>query len=247
MDTHLVKSFDEELERLNSMVLAMGDLACQQMQAIVKAVELRDAGLATLIIEREPDADRMEHRINNAVLRLLALRQPVAIDLRQVLAALRIANELERILAALRIANELARICDHAENMARRLLTLAESQTTPFHSFIDIARFATTMLKDTIDAYAKRDADLALVVWNRDKDLDEMYSSFFRELLTYMMEDPRRVSASVQTLIMARDIERIGDRNTNIVEMVRFLIGGRPVEEERPKADRTKTMLVGNA
>jgi phosphate transport system protein len=103
------------------------------------------------------------------------------------------------------------------------------------------------MLKDTMDAYAKRDVDLAVAVWNRDKELDEIYSSLFRELLTYMMEDPRHVSASVQTLFMARDIERIGDRTTNIVEMVRFLIGGRPVEEERPKADLTKTMLVGDA
>lgn len=233
LETHLVKSFDEELERLNSMVLAMGDLACQQVQAVVKAIELLDPGLATLIIEREPDADRMEHGINNAVLRLLALRQPVAVDLRQVLSALRIANELERI-------------CDHAEDIARRLLTLAESKTTPFHSFIDMARFAAAMLKDTIDAYAKRDSDLAIAVWNRDKELDEKYSSFFRESLTYMMEDPRRVSATVQTLFMARDIERIGDRTTNIVEMVRFLIAGRPVEEERPKADLTKTMLVGD-
>lgn len=229
MTDHLVKSFDKELGRLKGMVAEMGALAVEQLAAIVAATERFDAAIAARVIEREPRADHLEHEIEGLTIRILALRQPMAADLRQALAALRIAGELERI-------------CDHAENIAERLISLSGGQGEPARGLTDLGRFARAMVEDIMRAYATADAALADEVWKRDRDLDEMYSGLFRELLTYMMEDPRRISATIQTLFMARDIERIGDRATNIAEMVRYLVSGRREEEERPKADTTKSL-----
>lgn len=229
MTDHVVKSFDKELASLKGMVAEMGALAVDQLAGIVAATERFDADIAARVIEREPRADHFEHEIEGLTIRILALRQPMAADLRQALAALRIANELERI-------------CDHAENIAERLISVSGTQAEPARSLTGLARFARAMVEDIMRAYATADAALADAVWNRDRELDEMYSSLFRELLTYMMEDPRRVSATIQTLFMARDIERIGDRATNIAERVRFLISGARDEVERPKADTTKSI-----
>jgi len=227
---HLVKSYDEELRSLKGLAVSMGELTNGQLEAVVSAVQQTDALAAQRVIEREPEADRLEHRIDNAVIQVLARRQPVAIDLRHVLSALRIANELERI-------------CDHAEDIARRLMAMRDG-TAPPHSLIELARFAIDMVKDSMRAFVEKDAELAQAVWNRGRELDEMYNGLFRELLTYMMEDPRRISATTQALFIARDIERIGDRATNIAEIVRYLVSGVWVEEERPKADATKSMTV---
>jgi len=239
MVEHLVRSYEDALRRLKALVTMMSELTKEQLDAAVNAAQHADASAAERVIEREPEADRLEHQIHNAVIQVLALRQPVAVDLRQVLSALQIAGELERI-------------CDHAENMARRLLTvygkvaapLRSPINTQLRSLLDLGHFAVGMVKDSIRAYIEEDADLAQAVWNRDKELDEMYSSLFRELLTYMMEDPQCISAVVQALFVARDIERVGDRATNIAEAVRYLIFGVPVEEERPKANTTKSMTV---
>jgi phosphate transport system protein len=231
MTDHLVKAYEEELQRLRSMVIEMGRLTGEQLVDIFDAAEQSDAGKAERVIEREPDADRLEHLIDNLVVRLLALRQPVAVDLRDILSALRIANELERI-------------CDHAEDIAMRLVALGVSALEPIRSLVNLGRFATTMVASAMRAYAEADAGQARAVWDRDRELDEMYSGLFRELLTYMIEDPRRITASSHMLFMARDIERIGDRATNIAEMVLYRVSGRPVEEERVKADATKTMTA---
>jgi phosphate transport system protein len=185
--------------------------------------------MAKRVIEGEPQADRMEHEIDRLTIRLLALRQPVGIDLRQALSAQRIANELERI-------------CDYAEDLAERCIGLRTVGGEPMAPLIDLGRFAVTLVEDAMIAYAKGDTRQAQEVWARDKDLDEMYSSCFGKLLAFMTADSQRTSTGTQMLMMARALERAGDRATNIAEVVRYLVEGTIVEEERPKANATKTL-----
>ncbi len=231
MTDHLIKAYEEELQQLKGAVATMGQLTAEQIEAALGAAQRSDPDLAARVVEREPEADRLAHQIDALVVRLLALRQPVAVDLRAILSALRIANELERI-------------CDHAENMAKRLIALEARKIELMRSLVNLGQFAATMVKDAMDAYAAADGRKAQEVWDRDRELDEMYTALFRELITYMMEDPRRISAATHMLFMARDIERIGDRATNIAEMVLYLVRGTPIEEERPKADATKSIVL---
>lgn len=231
MPEHTVKSYEEELVRLNQMITGMGKLTGEQLDVAIGAAEGSDAELAARVIEREPEADRMAHDVENLVIRVLALRQPMAIDLRQVLSALKIAGELERI-------------CDHAKDLAQRLIALCGAHVEPLSSLVELARFAIAMVNGSMAALARMDAAEARAVWHRDSELDARYTALFREILTYMLEDPRQISAATQMLFMARTIERIGDRATNIAEIVLYLVGGTPLEEERPKADATKSMML---
>ena len=231
MDDHLMKSYEQELTRLSSLVAALGELTGEQLDAAIASAERQDPDLAARVLRREPDADRMTQEIDHLVIRVLALRQPVAVDLRAVLAALRIGNELERI-------------CDHAEDFAQRAIALHAAQIEPAHSLVSLARYGAAMVRDTMHAYRQLDASEAQEVWNRDTELDQKYTALFRELLTYMLEDPRRISANTQMLFMARAVERIGDRATNIAEIVHYLVVGVPVEEERQKANATKSMML---
>jgi phosphate transport system protein len=231
MSDHTVRSFDEDLRHLREEVIALGELACRQLDDALEAVAGSNSGVAARVIEREPEADRREHDIEDHVVCVLALRQPVAADLRAVLAALRIANELERL-------------CDYAEDLAERVIALRSGGTVPTRLLGGVGRFAANMVKDALRAYTNASADAARDVWNRDKSLDEMYTSLFRELLTYMIEDPRQISATTQMLFMARAIERVGDRATNIAEMVRYLVGGSVPDEQREKADATKSIIL---
>jgi phosphate transport system protein len=229
MTDHIVKAFDQELRRLKEMVETMGRLACEQLKSAVDAIETSDCDMAKRVIEREPQADRMEHEIDRLTIRLLALRQPVAIDLRQALSAQRIANELERI-------------CDYAEDLAERCIGLRAVGDEPMAALISLGRFAVALVEDAMAAYANGDSRRAQEVWARDKDLDEMYSSCFGKLLAFMTGDSQRTSTGTQMLMMARALERAGDRATNIAEAVRYLVEGTIVEEERPKANATKTL-----
>ena len=231
MTEHLVKGYERELAQLYSLVAALGELAGQQLDAAIASAERYDPEAAARVLRHEPDADRLAHDIDNLAVRVLALRQPVAADLHAVLAALRIGNELERI-------------CDHAEDLAQRAIALNTARIEPAHSLIALARYGATMVKDAMHAYRQLDAGEAQEVWNRDTELDERYTALFRELLTYMLEDPRRISANTQMLFMARTVERIGDRATNIAEIVRYLVGGTPVEEKRRKADATRSVML---
>ncbi|MFN3744896.1 MAG: phosphate signaling complex protein PhoU [Hyphomicrobiaceae bacterium] len=227
MSNHIVRSLDEQLHQLRQLVEKMGTLAGEQLKAALDAIEKGDRALSRRVIEREPDADRMQHEIDRLSIRVLALRQPVAVDLREVLSAQRIASELERI-------------CDYAEDLAERYLVLRTNGEEPVRSLIALGRFAVAMVEDVMAAYASRDDLRAQEVWARDKELDEMYSTCFGKLLAYIMENSEHTSTGTQMLLMARAIERAGDRATNIAEMVRYLVGGTLVEEERPKADTTK-------
>ncbi|HVO02104.1 MAG TPA: phosphate signaling complex protein PhoU [Candidatus Cybelea sp.] len=232
MTEHMIRSFDEELRRLKYLVEEMGKFTQGQLVAIVEAMEHADATLAERVIQREPEADHQEHAIDDLVVRLLALKHPVAIDLRETLACLRIANELERI-------------CDHAENAAERLIgSLREDQHVKVRALAPLADFASLMVNDAMEAFSATDGAKAQDVWNRDQRLDEMYSNLFRNLLTSMIEDPRHITATVQVLFIARDIERIGDRATNIAEMARYFADATPVPEQRPKADTTASIAT---
>ena len=224
---HIIKSYDQELQRLDNTIAEMGGMAESQLAAAIDAVVKRDSDLASEVIENDAKVDELEHEVEGLVVRLLALRQPMARDLRQIVAALKTATDLERI-------------CDYAANVAKRSIVL--NQTAPVKPVYALPRMGTLcqgMVKDMLDAYVERDADKALAVWLRDEELDEMYTSLFRELLTYMIEDARNITPCTHLLFMAKNLERIGDHTTNIAETLYFLVHGKPLQQIRPKRDRT--------
>ncbi len=229
---HIIKSYDEELERLNNMIVEMGGLAESQLATAIEVVIERDSDRAIRVVEGDARVDQLERDIDNLAIRLLALRQPMARDLREIVAALKIASDLERI-------------CDYAANVAKRSIALAQAAPIqPVHALPRMTRLALLLIKDVIDAYVARDADKAFAVWVRDEELDEMYASFFRVLLTYMMEDPRNIGPCTHLLFIAKNIERIGDHATNIAENVYYLVHGIPLEQARPKGDRSSLEVV---
>jgi phosphate transport system protein len=232
---HIIKSYDEELRRLNNTIMQMGGLAEGQLAAAIEAVMKRDSALAAHVVEGDAQVDRLEQDVDGLVVRLLALRQPMARDLREILAALRIASDLERI-------------CDYAANVAKRSIVLNQSPPVrPVYTLPRMVKLAQALTKDVLDSYVARDADKALIVWARDEELDEMYSSLFRELLTYMMEDPRNITACTHLLFMAKNVERIGDHATNIAETVYFLVNGTPLTQARPKRDSSNQAVAPSA
>ncbi len=229
---HIVKSYDEELKRLTNLLARMGGLVESQIATAIQAVVQRDAELAATVVSTDVKVDDLEREIDDQVLRVMALRQPVASDLRLVLGALRIGADLERA-------------ADYAKNVAKRASVLAQvPPLRPVHSIPRMGAMVREMLKDVLDAFAEKDLVKAVSVWNRDEELDEMYSSLFRELLTYMMEDPRNISGSTHLLFIAKNIERIGDHTTNIAETIHFLVKGVPLREARPKGDASSFAVV---
>ena len=232
MADHIIKSYDEELQRLNKIIVEMGGLAETQIADATQAVVERDSDLAAMVVEGDAKVDQLERELDNLGIRLLALRQPMARDLREIFVALKIASDLERI-------------CDYAANIAKRSIALAQTPPIqPAHSLPRMTRLALALIKDVIDAYVERDAAKAYAAWMRDEELDEMYASLFRVFLTYMMEDSRNISACTHLLFMAKNIERIGDHATNIAENVYYLVHGTPLLEARPKGDKSSLELV---
>jgi len=229
---HIIKSYDEELRRLNNTITEMGGLAETQLATAISAVVERDSDLAASVVETDTKVDLLQRDLDNLAVRLLALRQPMARDLREIFAAVKIASDLERI-------------CDYAANIAKRSMVLAQSPpATPVYALPRMARVAELLVKDVIDAYVERDADKAYEVWMRDEELDEMYASLFRELLTYMMEDARNITASSHLLFIAKNIERIGDHATNIAEDLYFLVHGAALTQKRPKGDTSLEVVA---
>jgi phosphate transport system protein len=209
---HIVKSFDEELQRLRQTVAQMGGLVEAQLQAAVDALVKRDAEAAAKVVRDDARIDDLEQQLGNLVIRLLALRQPMAVDLRQIVSALKISSDLERI-------------GDYA-------------------AIPRMARLVQQIIKDVLDSYVEQDAAKAIAAWQRDEEVDEMYTSLFRELLTYMMEDQRNIGPSIHLLFIAKNIERMGDHATNVAEDVHFLVHGRPLDQARPKGDQTSFTVV---
>lgn len=231
--SHIVKSFDSDLEHLNSEITSMGELVILQLENALKSVVACDAILANQVIDKDPDIDEIEHSIDTFAIRTIALRQPVARDLRAVISALKVSSHLERI-------------ADYATNIAKRTLSLSEAKypATIGSAVPRLMRLAQDMIKDILQAYINLDDEKAKEVWERDAELDEMYMSFLRELLTYMMEDPRNINACTQFLFIAKNIERIGDHATNIAELVHYLISGHAFEEPRPKGEGEQKVMV---
>ncbi len=229
---HIVKSYDDELKLLNNTIIEMGGLTEAQIESAIQAFVDRDSDAAYRIIDEDDRIDELNYEIDNQAMRLLALRQPMALDLRNVVAALKISSDLERI-------------ADYATNMARRTVPLAETESVrPVHVIPRMGRLVMKMMKNVIDAYIEQDAEKAMAVWHADEEVDEMYVSLFRELLTYMMEDTRRITPCTHVLFIAKNIERMGDHVTNICETIYFLVHGERLAESRPRKTRSDRLLT---
>ncbi|NBW06818.1 MAG: phosphate transport system regulatory protein PhoU [Caulobacteraceae bacterium] len=224
MNTHTVKAYGDELNQLTAEVARMGGLAEAQVADAVDSVARRDIALARAVVERDVRLDAMHRDIEKKAIRLIALRQPVASDLRKTLAAMKLSVDLERT-------------GDLAKNIAKRALAVAETEPMqPLTRSIErMGRLVSMRLRDVLDAYTSGELDGALAVWASDDEVDEHYNALFRELLTYMMGDPRTINACTHLLFMAKNLERIGDHATNIAETVHYEITGDEMIGERPR------------
>ncbi|MDE2181516.1 MAG: phosphate signaling complex protein PhoU [Alphaproteobacteria bacterium] len=232
MTDHTVRAFTDQLEALSSAVAQMGGLAEAQLADAIDAIARRDTGRAEAVVAGDKRVDELQLKVEEQALKVLALRQPMAVDLRETLAAIKCASELERI-------------GDLAKNIAKRAIVL--NREPPIRLTQSLARMggqSLAQLKLVLDAYSDRDAGSAEMVWRQDGDIDEMYNSLFRELLTYMMEDPRTIGLCTHLLFIAKNIERAGDHATNIAEVVYHMVTGGMLSSERPKADTTSQTSV---
>ncbi|MFN7620750.1 MAG: phosphate signaling complex protein PhoU [Brevundimonas sp.] len=224
MPQHTVKAYGDELNQLTAEVARMGGLAEAQVADAVDSVARRDVALARAVVDRDARLDAMHRDIERKAIRLIALRQPVASDLRRTLASMKLAMDLERT-------------GDLAKNIAKRGLILAEGEPMqPLTRSIErMGKLVSMRLRDVLDAYAAAEIDRAIAVWNTDDEVDEHYNALFRELLTYMMGDPRTITAGTHLLFMAKNLERIGDHATNIAETIYYEITGQEFMGERPR------------
>ena len=225
---HIHSAYDRELEGVQAMVLRMGGIVEAAIRSAATSLEARDEELAETVRRGDGAVDRLEELINEEVSRIIARRAPNTRDLRMVLSVLRIATNLERA-------------GDYAKNMAKRTSVLVQMAPvgTSASSLRRMAMQVEAMMRDALDAYVQRDADLAEEVRLRDEDVDQMYNATFRELLTHMMEDPRAITACMHLHFIAKNIERMGDHVTSIAEQVIYLSTGTAPSDDRPKGDRT--------
>ncbi|WP_081535907.1 phosphate signaling complex protein PhoU [Rhodovulum sp. P5] len=233
-DPHIVRSYDSDLEAIQALIMKMGGLVEAAILEAANSLENRDEELAERVRLGDKAIDALEEQVNEEAARLLAQRQPIASDLRTVLSVMKISANLERI-------------GDYSKNMAKRTGVLL--QMTPIEgssgAIRRMAKAVEMMLKDALDAYIQRDVELAEDVRQRDHEVDQMYNALFRAFLTYMMEDPRHITACMHLHFIAKNIERMGDHVTSIAEQVIYLATGKMPEEERPKADRTSVDSTG--
>jgi len=223
MTEHTVKSYDEELSHLTNIIARMGGMVEAQLASALQALAKRDSDLAARVVAGDARVDELEQEVQQFTIRMLALRQPLAGDLRHIVSALKISSELERI-------------GDYAANVAKRTIVLNQMPVVkPVSALLHLARIVQEILKDILDAYVERDTEKAIQVWTRDEEVDDMYNGLFRELLTYMMEDPRTITAGTHLMFMAKNVERIGDHATNIAEILHFVVVGTPIKGARPK------------
>lgn len=231
---HIVREFDEELQKLDNLIAELGGLAERQLADAVDALVRRDAERAQEIAAVDQQLDDLERAIDELGIDIMIRRQPMANDLRIVIAALKTSSILERI-------------GDYAKNIAKRTIALSQMPAIgSVKSAQRMAERAQAQIKAALDAYLKRDPELAEDVRNRDQEIDSMHTSLFRELLTYMMEDPRNITACTHLLFIAKNLERIGDHSTSIAENLLFLIHGSVPEDDRPKNDAAHYTVVDN-
>lgn len=224
LQEHIVKSFDQALDGLRRTIMEMGGLAENQIETAIRSVVRRDTGLAAEVVRLDSRMDAYEDAVDAGAVRLLALRQPVAADLREIVSALKIAADLERV-------------GDYAANIAKRAMTLSHAPPglRPVSGIPRMGRRVQANIKEVLDAYTERDVGRALDAWSRDGEVDDLYTSLFRETLTYMLEDPRNITPCTHLLFIAKNLERIGDHATNIAETIHYLVEGRPIRMCRPK------------
>ena len=231
MTEHTIKAFDTDLDILSRMIADMGGLAEKQTADAVNALVRRDAALAQRTILSDVKIDALQHEIEERAILTIAKRQPMAIDLREVVGALRISNDLERI-------------GDLAKNIAKRVHAL-EDDLQPqqvMRGIEHMNNLVLAQLKHVLDAYARRDLGKAIAVWQSDERIDAVNNSLFRELLTYMMEDPHNISFCIHLVFCAKNIERMGDHATNIAEIVYYMVEGKMLPDDRPKGDLTTSI-----
>ncbi len=224
---HIVTSFEADLKKLRDMIATMGGLVEQAVADSANALLNRDAELAARVIEHDPQINAEQHAVEQFAVRLLALRQPVADDLRQVIQALKVVTDLERI-------------GDYAANIAKRSIVINQVATRFSLSGLgQMALMVQQNLKSSIDTVGEADPQKAIAVWRADQMVDDLYNTIFRELITYMMEDARNITACTHLLFIAKNLERIGDHTTNIAELTYYAITGENLPDFRPKGDQT--------
>ena len=227
MTEHTAKAFDVDLQELTRMVAEMGGLAEKQVADAVGALARRDAERAKRVLAMDASVDALQQEIEEKAVLTIARRQPMAVDLREVVSALRIANDLERI-------------GDLAKNIAKRVALTGDFHPQKLIRGVEhMAAMVLGQLKEVLDSYGGHDLVKAMMVWKGDEEIDAMCTSLFRELITYMMEDPRNITFCIHLMFSAKNIERMGDHATNIAETVYFMIEGRPIADQRPKGDTT--------
>ena len=234
MTGHIVRSYDADLEELDRVTVQMGGLAEALLRDAMISLERRDPRLAEQAVASDKTIDLLERQLQDRAVLTIARRQPVANDLRHVLTVLKIAGDLERI-------------GDLGKNVAKRATVIAgEGHSRQLVAgIVHMGELAARQLKDVLDAFSARDDEKALAVWRSDAGLDALYNSVFRELLTYMMEDPRSIGLCTHLMFAAKNIERIGDHSTNIAENITYLVTGRMLDGEREKGDNTSSILIG--
>ena len=230
LNQHIVTAYERELEGIQAQIMKMGGLVEASIRDGARSLETRDEELAEQVRKGDKVIDALEEQISAEAARVIALRAPAASDLRVVLSVMRMSANLERI-------------GDLSKNMAKRTSVLAQLQPidSSATSLRRMAREVELMLKDALDSYIQRDAELAMDVIERDRDVDGMYNTLFREFLTFMLEDPRNITACMHLHFIAKNIERMGDHVTSIAEQVVFLVTGTKPEDPRPKADMTSS------
>jgi phosphate transport system protein len=233
---HTVKAFDTDLQELARMVAEMGGLAEKQVADAVDALARRDTALAQRVTASDMNIDMLQREIEEKSVLTIARRQPVASDLREVVGALRLSNDLERI-------------GDLAKNIAKRVIALNGEFPPPklIRGVEHMTDLLLGQLKAVLNAYARRSVPEAMAVWRGDEEIDAVCTSVFRELLTYMMEDPRNITFCIHLLFCAKNIERMGDHATNIAETVHYIIEGKPIADQRPKGDTTTLAALRKA
>lgn len=232
MPNHTVAAFDAELKDLKRLIAEMGGIAETMQSDVVGTLQRQDLRVAQQIISADLRLDQLQRDIEEKAILTIARRQPMAVDLRDIVATIRIANDLERV-------------GDLVKNVAKRILAM-EGQFPPqklLSGLNHMSLAALQQFKRVIDAYTQRDSAAAKEVWEHDGEIDNLYNSLFRELLTYMMEDPRNIGFCTHLLFSAKNFERIGDHATNIAETVYYLVTGQNLAVDRPKGDTTEPMI----
>ena len=230
---HIVKDFNEELSQLDNLLAEMGGLCEAQLSKAMEAMVKRDVDLASAVIEGDRRIDDLEKQVDSLAINLIALRQPMAADLRMIIASLKVANNLERV-------------GDYAKNIGKRTIALSKSPviSNTANSIQRMSTMVEGMIKNALDALINRDSQRAKDVRISDQEVDQLHSSLFKELLTFMAEDPESISTCTHLLFVAKNLERVGDHMTSVAEQIVFIVEGEILDDERPKKDKTSSTVL---